>query len=523
MKGDRSAWWRDGLIALVAFISVVAYVLAARSLDATGFPLDDAWIHQTYARNLAERGEWAFLPGEPSAASTSPLYTALLATGYALDVPFFAWSFTLGALTLACAGWVNARLAAMLCPHVRSAPLWTGLFTVLAWHMIWAAASGMETMLFSLLALVVVWRVWHDHLGGDTDSTDNAALRRGAITGLAGAMLTLARPEGIALVGLAGIFSVFTVTQRDRRDIRGAVAWSAGMVLGWLIGVAPYAALNYDLTGHLLPNTASAKQAEYASALVLPLLDRIWAMLKPLAAGGHVVLLPGAAAAAYALVRRTHWQRLVILGLPLVWAAAHVLLYALRLPAPYQHGRYAQPVLPVAILYGVGGTLWLVQRNADRLVPRVLARTLALSSLAVTLGFWAMGAQAYARDVRIINTEMVATAQWIDANLPDDALLAVHDIGALGYYAPRPILDLAGLVTPEVVPIIRDRDALMSLMCERGARYLMVLPDQRPTEPDDPRLGGEPVFTTGAPYAPAAGSGNMAVYALDWTGGCAAQ
>jgi len=213
----------------------------------------------------------------------------------------------------------------------------------------------------------------------------------------------------------------------------------------------------------------------------------------------------------------------VILGLPLVWAAAHVLLYALRLPAPYQHGRYAQPVLPVAILYGVGGTLWLVQRNADRLVPRVLARTLALSSLAVTLGFWAMGAQAYARDVRIINTEMVATAQWIDANLPDDALLAVHDIGALGYYAPRPILDLAGLVTPEVVPIIRDRDALMSLMCERGARYLMVLPDQRPTEPDDPRLGGEPVFTTGAPYAPAAGSGNMAVYALDWTGGCAAQ
>ena len=81
MKGDRSAWWRDGLIALVAFISVVAYVLAARSLDATGFPLDDAWIHQTYARNLAERGEWAFLPGEPSAASTSPLYTALLATG----------------------------------------------------------------------------------------------------------------------------------------------------------------------------------------------------------------------------------------------------------------------------------------------------------------------------------------------------------------------------------------------------------------------------------------------------------
>jgi len=103
----------------------------------------------------------------------------------------------------------------------------------------------------------------------------------------------------------------------------------------------------------------------------------------------------------------------------------------------------------------------------------------------------------------------------------EDALLAVHDIGAVGYYAPRPVFDLAGLVTPEVVPVIREHDALMRMMCERGARYLMVLPDQRPAPEDDPRLGGEPIFTTGAPYAPAAGGGNMAVYVLNWGEGCA--
>jgi len=63
MTGWRSTRWQDRLIGLAALVSVLVYVLAARSLDETGFPLDDAWIHQTYARNLGERGEWAFLPG----------------------------------------------------------------------------------------------------------------------------------------------------------------------------------------------------------------------------------------------------------------------------------------------------------------------------------------------------------------------------------------------------------------------------------------------------------------------------
>jgi hypothetical protein len=113
---------------------------------------------------------------------------------------------------------------------------------------------------------------------------------------------------------------------------------------------------------------------------------------------------------------------------------------------------------------------------------------------------------------------MVDTAHWVERNLPEDELLAVHDIGALGYYAPRPILDLAGLVSPEVVPIIRDHKALMQLMCERKARYLMVLPNQRPAESDDTRL--EELFVTNAPYSPAAGGGNMVVYRLHWPDQC---
>jgi len=373
--------------------------------------------------------------------------------------------------------------------------------------------------LFALLALVVAGLAWRERAARSTDA--RSAVGRGALVGLAGAALTLTRPDGIALVGLAGALGVLAKLDRGSAAQRTAIAWGAGIALGWLIAVSPSAALNLDLTGHLLPNTASAKQAEYAATLALPFVERVWMLLEPLAAGGQVMLLPGLIAGGVLLARRGSWRDQALDWLPALWAAAHVVTYALRLPAAYQHGRYVMPVLPVVILYGVGGTLWLARRARRTLGGRVLTRTLALSVAAVTVGFWALGAQAYARDVRIINTEMVATARWVRDHLPEDALLAVHDIGAVGYYAPRPVFDLAGLVTPEVVPVIREHDALMRMMCERGARYLMVLPDQRPAPEDDPRLGGEPIFTTGAPYAPAAGGGNMAVYVLNWGEGCA--
>lgn len=521
MSRVRIGYGRDLAIGLAAVASVTAYVVAAAALDAVGFPLDDSWIHQTYARNLAQHGEWAFVPGEPSTASTSPLFTVLLAAGYALKLPFFAWTFALGASFLAGAGWINARLAETLFPSLRRAGLWTGLMTVLAWHLIWAAASGMEIMLFALLALAVIGLAWRELPGAGVLRDSVPAFRRGALLGLVGAALTLTRPEGALLLGLAGLFGAIAFLG-SASSRRAGVVWGFGIALGWGVGVTPYAALSIHLSGEPLPSTASAKQAEYAASLAAPLIERVWWMARPLAAGGQIALLPGLIAAFYWIARQGGGARVALRWLPAVWAVAHVALYALRLPAPYQHGRYVQPVLPVVILYGIGGTLHLVRGAQRRMASRVLARSLALSALAVTLGFWVIGAQAYAADVRIINTEMVAAARWAERHIPDDALLAAHDIGALGYYAPRPLFDLAGLVTPEVVPIIRDHEALMALMCQRGARYLMALPDQRPAAEDDPRLGGAPVFVTGAPYAPAAGSGNMAIYALDWGAGCGA-
>ena len=91
-----------------------------------------------------------------------------------------------------------------------------------------------------------------------------------------------------------------------------------------------------------------------------------------------------------------------------------------------------------------------------------------LAALAATLaGFWFIGARAYARDVAIIETEMVAAARWVAGNTPAGALVAAHDIGALGYFGERPLLDMAGLVSPEVIPFIRDETRLAAYLDEQ--------------------------------------------------------
>jgi hypothetical protein len=375
----------------------------------------------------------------------------------------------------------------------------------------------METMLFATLSLLVILLVWREP---EQKRALPNTFGRGLILGLVGAVLTLTRPEGAGLIALAGVMMLLAWPYGDHGSQR-YIAWGSGVVIGWLIGFLPYAMLNYHLGDSLLPNTSAAKQAENAAALELPLLNRYIRLLLPLSAGGQLLLLPGIGFAIYQLWKRSRRNRREwLLLLPFAWIILDLSAYALRLPAPYQHGRYVIPILPHFLLYGVGGTLQMIRVSRHDPMKRVLSRSLGLSASFIIPAFWWIGAQAYARDVRIINTEMVDTAHWVDDHLPPDELLAVHDIGALGYYAPRPILDLAGLVSPEVVPIIRDHEALMQLMCERHVRYLMVLPDQRPAREDDPRLGLAPIFVTNAPYAPAAGSGNMTIYELHWSEEC---
>ncbi len=462
------------LLGGLALVAAAWLTLAARTYR-PGFPLDDAWIHQTFARNLALRGEWAFLPGKPSAGSTGPLWGALLAIGYRLKVPPLFWTNALGLLLLWGMAWLAGRYWPLLAPRRANWAFAVALSLALEWHLVWAALSGMETVLFAALCLLVLLSLQRERV---------AWFRLGMWIGAA----CWVRPDGLTLLGPA----LLVAGVRTRR------AWFP-LLGGWALTFLPYLAFNLALDGHPWPNTFYAKQAEYAALRALPLPVRLGREYVPLLAGIGVLLLPGLFLAA----RRGRWPAWAALA----WVFGYPALYAWRLPVIYQHGRYVLPVLPAWIVFGWWGMAgWLRPAHA-RPARRVLARAWLASLGAVGLLFLGIGAQAYARDVALIESEMVDTARWIAAHTPPEARIAAHDIGALGYFGGRDVLDLAGLVSPEVVPFLRDEARLAAYLDRQGADYLMTFPGWYPH-----LVRGRPPVYRSTGFGPRLGGEHMAVF-----------
>lgn len=487
----------DFVIILFALAGAAVYVTLATLRGATGFALDDAWIHQVYARNLGWRGEFSFFPGQASAGSTSPLWTVLLSLGYVLQVDFRGWTLLLGTVFYGLGAFQAVRLADQLFPSVPVnkilAPLVVPLFMLLEWHLAWGAVSGMEIPLFVFLSLLLLERFF--------------ARERLSVLGVIGGLLVMTRPEGLVLAGLVGMASVRGAIrdqihgQESRHVITSVLEYSICMA----VVLSPYLLINLSGNGTLLPNTFYAKNAEYAEVIeTVPFVLSWFQLLGVTLVGAQVLLVPGMLYIAAVLFTYREWVKL----LPLGWALILPGLFALRLPVAYQHGRYEMPIIPILLIYGVWGTGALFERMRNRIVKL----TWGLSTTALVLVFWYLGASAYAVDVSIIDCEMVGSARWVAANVPPDALVAAHDIGALGYFYPRPFIDLAGLVSPEITPMIRDQTRLRDYLLARGATFAVFFPDWYPSLSTDPSFIR--VNEQNCDAARQAGGTDMVIYAI---------
>jgi len=445
----------------VAIVAVCVALFAAASIPIAGSMTDDTYIHMQYARNLAETGELSFNRGDPSYGATSPLWVGLLALVYlaggdpATWIRVFSWAA--GAISIVTIYFFVKRLDGTRLVAASAA----AVLACEAWLLRWSA-TGMESS-FALLAVLVC-------LFAALSATRSAA--RSAVFGLILFLACLARPEaGLMAPAALVAFAVAEGKTPLRRRFLWLLVFSLLMAC-WLIVVRSH-------TGTFLPLTAGAKQGRPAFGAAM-----LASALVPMKVIGATLLLPAAAAAAFAIAWIFRGGRLFEPGAGVSRGGVLLLMiWAFLLPAVYVifdfHvlSRYLLPVFPALIAAGFTGAARLLRGVSSR-TARGLIVAMALATMTQSLVFYFTVAvrptKEFSRGLREV---LVPMGIWLAENSPPGSVVATPDIGAIGYFSGRKVLDLGGLVTPEINDMRRNVDVERiieeGLYLDLGADYLV--------------------------------------------------
>jgi len=410
----------------------------------TGYAIDDTYIHLTYARRLAGGHGLSFHPGGgPLYSCTSPAWVALLAAARSAGAGGLAAARLLsclaGALTLLLLYRLSRRL---LGP--KAAPYPPLLLAMNPWWVRWSC-SGMEAAAAGLLVtaclLLVVERrpVWAFLLSG---------------LGIA------VRPE-LAVLG-PFLAAGFVGRSRPGRPAH---------LLLWALPTAAWALFAWAYFGSPLPLSAASKIS------AAPLHSYLFSCLSGL--GGMLLAGDALATAALALlgagwlmggwhIPRPGRRWMPFLLLP---PALFAVVLAGRGPLI---SRYLLPAWPAVTAVEVGGMRLLARNVGGRLgrswqVVPLLAVGLQLVVL-VTVFVPHMRTME-----RNLGTYREA-AKYMRDSLPEDAVVAVREVGVFGYMARRRLVDLEGLVTPAAAGypgLHRDLAASVRMLRELGVTHLM--------------------------------------------------
>ena len=373
---------------------------------------DDAFIYLRYVRNLDNGCGLRFnCRGVAVEGFTGPLYLAVLWAGSLITDNLIWLCQVVGTVGLALA----CSLAVVVAARVTDAARFTHAPAVVA--IATAVTLGVDD--FAMLNAVI---------GLETAMAAAAfsALALAAVTGrprLLVAMtcaFVLLRPEALVFVLALPILPAL----RHARYL--------AIVGGVLVLVT---VLRFVLFDALLPNTYYAKSGGTLAHAGLGL-----AYIRDAIIDFPLVLLAPLALLGTSSPRRT------AVGFLLAGTAAWVAFFLRSGGDVFSYSRLVFPLVPVLSGLALAGVFELGARRWRQRLALAVTGAVAL----------VVGGRAWiAHDIpeqhahpRVV--EWAATGRYLKAHVPRGTLVATVPIGAIGYYAQLPILDLVGLTEPEI-------------------------------------------------------------------------
>lgn len=425
------------------------------------YPLDDPYIHMSLARNLSEHGVWGVRVDEFASASSSPLWTLLLAGAFRVAGPGDWTPLVLNAIAAALCVLAAGRLLGSI--GVEGGARAAALVAIIALAPLGPIGLiGMEhvTHAAAVLAFVAI-------AARGLESGGSAA----AMCLLAAVMCGL-RFEGLFMAAAATLLLL----------IRRRWLAAAALVASAWLPVVLYGLYSTAHGAMWLPNPVVIKGQVGSMAspgAALAALAGKWLTREVLVGGASVLLLIGVAVAALLRLPRGTWRgtgaREYATVIFVIGAILHLQLASLGWFYRYEMYLVALGIAVAAAHVGHLGRP-TPSETARRRAPVVVYGILAVAALGVA----ARAAKAHAhtpRAMREIAMQQVQMAQFL-ARYYDQRSIAANDIGVISWYTDVRILDLWGLASIETARMLvrggPDPGAIARLAAERQVAVAVV-------------------------------------------------
>ena len=480
-SGESSAPQTKRVKSAIPLVAAVAVFLLLSIGLYRDYITDDLFIHLQFARNISTGNGFAFNPGQPVYGSSSALWVLLVAFLGLFSQNFLLLSKILGILFGVGSLLLFFKLSGDIIDKLSVSFLICVLLAVDPWFSRWAA-SGMEVpavAFFVILGIISHRKEIQREFEGFPFSP------------IIFAIVTWLRPEGVMLF----LFALISLLLNAPKGKKTATVLKA---LGiYVVTFLPWLLYAYFTFGRIIPTTAMVKSGGGASlrGILIALFEfgKIY---------GATYLLMGVLIS-LALLRylrrgKPGLRRILNFArqnfLILAWVVILPLVYASR--GLLAGSRYLTPSMILILIAGGLGIEYLLSpegriRTGRKLIPILIILLLVFEPLlvnAITYGnVYQGGVIGYRQAHEYIG-------KWIEANTPESAIIAAWDVGVVAYYSHRRIIDVAGLMDPEILKY-EDR---IEYIKEKGADYLViqgVVPEELLRERPELRGVLVPLFT----------------------------
>ncbi|MEO1439321.1 MAG: hypothetical protein AAFV33_02900, partial [Chloroflexota bacterium] len=407
-------------------------------------PLDDVYIHFQYAKQIANGAPYVYNPGlPPSSGATSLIYPYLLSIGHAGGLTGLSlgwWALAMGTLAFMGCCWLILHIGSIAGLPEWGAVALTVVFATtgsIGWHFM----SGMETGLLIFFMLLTMYAL---------------LTRRFVLAVVAVSLMAVTRPEGAIMAIIATVVFATTFWREIEKRLLILVALPVAAQ-----GIQPL--LNRIFTGSTTAAGSSAKSIlSMVPAETDVIVSRVWGnftrmwwefatgyslreglylpvplLILALVGMGVYIVQNTSRPLQFAQVRRSFSMPLMVTG----WLAAGTLAVATLDPAFWHFKRYQMPFMVLFFPLAAWALAWMGRRSIQ--LQRGLFTVLLVSAAFSNITFW----RSYQLNVGYLLQQQIPMAAWLRENTPEDAVVAVHDVGMMRYLGDRTTVDMVGLTT----------------------------------------------------------------------------